>query len=184
VRGDIASDATPWSRWSFPRIRRTCRSCVPCSAALQCYPNIPQLRRQVTTRRAAMRCPQCEYANSVDAKFCNQCATPLTELASMAPRTPNVGYRLRHISRPRCRRCWGCSSATGGSRIARSSGPLALMRRCWRRYGTSLPSDTWLATRLGKGWSGLVLANLMCHPLRHRFTHLLLPLPRWRQSAQ
>lgn len=32
-----------------------------------------------------MRCPQCEYANSIDAQFCNQCATPLTELASMAP---------------------------------------------------------------------------------------------------
>jgi len=44
-----------------------------------------------------MRCPSCEFENPAGMKFCGQCATPLTEIPSMAAPSPQT-YTPAHLA--------------------------------------------------------------------------------------
>src|SRR6266851_10515123 len=57
-----------------------------------------------------MRCTKCGTDNAADAKFCNQCATPLKRACS----------QCAHLNAPDAKFCAQCAAALGGRAAVRS----------------------------------------------------------------
>jgi class 3 adenylate cyclase len=79
----------------------------------------------------AMRCTKCGTDNATDARFCNQCATPLNQACP----------KCAHLNAPEAKFCSQCAVALGGQAAVASDASVSHVARGSVRLGPE-PQDT------------------------------------------